>query len=1167
EDARPAAVLTSSQFASLGAVLGTQAPAFEKMRWITTDTLSLSQADEWRDPQIDANTLAFLQYTSGSTATPKGVMLTHGNLLHNLALIHQGFGHSERSHGVIWLPPYHDMGLIGGILQPLYGGFPVTLMSPVNFLQRPLRWLQAISRTRATTSGGPNFAYELCVSKTTPEQRAGLDLSSWQVAFTGAEPIRPDTLQRFTAAFAPAGFRPESWYACYGLAEATLIVSGSEIAAQPIVASFQAAALEQHQAIPVAVEDDSARLLVSCGQILGDQQLAIVNPATRQICAPDEVGEIWVASGSVAQGYWNRQAETEQTFQARIAGSEAGPFLRTGDLGFLQGGDLFVTGRLKDLIIIRGRNHYPQDIELTVERSHAAIRPGSGAAFSVDVDGEERLVIVQEIERLARHQSVDPIIDTIHAALAEQHEVQAHTVVLIKPGSIPKTSSGKIQRHRCRAAFLAGALDVVGSSVAASGEVEDVEVVSLSRDELLASDPADRQALLETYLRGQLAQLLRLPAAHIDPQSSVSALGLDSLMAIELQHVIETRLGVGVPMVHFLEGVSLAQLAQDLLAQLEQPAAPLVEEQQPAAISTGEYPLSAGQRAIWFLHQLAPESAAYNIATAVRIRSSVDVPALRRSFQRLVDRHPQLRATFSLVQGAPVQQVHQQREVWLHETDASTWSEELLAQRLVEESQRPFDLQHGPLLKIHLFRRAPREQVLLLVIHHIVADFWSLAVLMQELDLIYPAEQSSVKLALGPLTLGYADYVVQQQQELAGPAGDRLLAYWRQQLAGELPILNLPTDRPRPQLQTYRGATQPFQIDAALTQKLKDLSRTHDSTLYMLLLAAFQVLLHRYSGQTELLVGSPTTGRYSPQVAPLVGYFVNPVVIRGNLAGNPSFSAFLQQIRQTVLGALAHQGYPFPLLAQQLQPERDPGRSPLFQAMFILQKTHLAQASQINAFAVGESGVRLNIGGLSIEPVALEQQISQFDLTLTVAEVEDRLAGSLQYNSDLFDAATIARMAEHWQMLLEGIVEHCDQPVADLPLLTAAERDQLALWNSTALDYDSQRCLHELFAEQAKQTPNAIALTAWGDGSSASARLTYAELNRRADAIARYLRTIGVGPDVPVGLYMERTDTLVAAILGVLKAGGCYVPLDPAYPTERLQFVLEDTRMPVLLTQ
>lgn len=461
-DARAKIVLTSSSLLdSLQNASEQEGLAIGGLHWLASDKVETDLASNWSKPTLSGDDIAFLQYTSGSTGNPKGVMISHGNLLHNEKLIKALFSHTEKSIVVGWLPVFHDMGLIGNVLQPLYTGIPCYLMSPVDFLQKPIRWLQAISRYKATTSGGPNFAYDLCANKVTPEQLESLDLSSWDVAFTGAEPVRARTIERFAATFGDCGFRKQAFYPCYGMAETTLIVSGGEKTALPITYKAESSALEQNRIIKVDDNRQDSREIVSCGQIPSDLKVVIVNSDLTS-CAPEEVGEIWVGGDSVAQGYWNLTEETEKTFHAYVKDTGNGPFLRTGDLGFLLDGELYVTGRLKDMIIIRGQNHYPHDIELTVEESHPALRSGCGAAFAIDYKDSEQLVVVQEVERsYLRKLNAQEIVGNIRQAIATQHGLQVHSVVLVKTASINKTSSGKIRRRACRQAFLNGELDVV----------------------------------------------------------------------------------------------------------------------------------------------------------------------------------------------------------------------------------------------------------------------------------------------------------------------------------------------------------------------------------------------------------------------------------------------------------------------------------------------------------------------------------------------------------------------------------------------------------------------------------------------------------------------------------------------------------------------------------
>ena len=450
-DAQASHALTTSATLAMIASRFPSSPELASLQWMATDSDDNDLADQWCDPNVSADTLAFLQYTSGATASPKGVMVSHGNVLHNERMIQEACRHTESSVFVSWLPLFHDMGLIAQMLQSLYLGAWCILMSPVAFLQRPISWLRAITRYGATTAGGPNFGYDLCVSKIALEERRGLDLSSWTVAFNGAEPVRHKTMEQFAEAFGPCGFRKEAFYPCFGLAEATLFASGGSKDCAPRVFTIKGEEIE----LPPAESD--GKLLVGCGHSWGGQRAAIVDPVSCSLLPDLEVGEIWISGPSVAQGYWNRQEETERTFHAYLAGSHEGPFLRTGDLGFLSDGELIVTGRLKDLIIIRGRNIYPQDIELTIQTSHPAIRPGGGGAFCVETAEEEQLVVVQEVNVRLRP-NLDDVVGAIRRAVVEEHEVPVHDVVLLKLGAFPKTSSGKLQRLACRERFLAGSL-------------------------------------------------------------------------------------------------------------------------------------------------------------------------------------------------------------------------------------------------------------------------------------------------------------------------------------------------------------------------------------------------------------------------------------------------------------------------------------------------------------------------------------------------------------------------------------------------------------------------------------------------------------------------------------------------------------------------------------
>ncbi|HEU4834422.1 MAG TPA: amino acid adenylation domain-containing protein [Pyrinomonadaceae bacterium] len=1146
-DAAAAAALTTS------AIRSRIPPGFSDFgsaRWFVHEELIQSGNDEWQPGIITGDTLAFLQYTSGSTSTPKGVMLTHRNLLHNEEAITKAFGQTKQSVIVGWLPLYHDMGLIGNVIQPLFVGAPCILMSPVSFLQRPSRWLWAISDYKATTSGGPNFAYELCARKITPEECEGLDLSSWRVAFNGAEPIRAETLEKFAATFEPYGFNRDAFYPCYGLAESTLLVA-SRFAERPaVVKGFQSKALEEGRASEVNEAGDAVRLIVGCGKTIPGQEIVVADPESMRRSTGEEIGEIWVGGPSVAAGYWNQPEETERTFRAYLADTAEGPFLRTGDLGFLRDGELFITGRVKDLIIIRGRNHYPQDIELTVEQSHPALRPGCGAAFSIEMAGEERLVIVQEVDH---HQSnLEEINQTIIETVSDNHEVQAHAVALIRPGTIPKTSSGKIRRRACREALVNGELDLLFEWRA---KIQTALPASSSGPLTFDADG------ISDWLRQRLAERLAMTAEQVDVNHSIVSYGVDSLLAVELAHDIETHLGVVLPLADFLRSPSISQLTQTVLELLHSDASRSETALIPAT-KHEDYALSRGQQALWFLYQLAPESAAYNNAGAVRIKSRLDVAALQRVFQKLVTRHEALRVAFRSIDGQPMQRVQEQTGDYFQVIDASAWDDGVLMEHLGEESHRPFDLESGPLLRVSLFRISEEEHILLLVLHHIVSDLWSLAVLIHEIGILYPSELVAEPVQLPALDLQYSDYVRWQEDMLRSDKGERHWSYWQKQLAGELPSLNLPLDHPRKPLQSYEGASESFTLDAELTKRLKSLGQENESTLYMTLLAAFQVLLHRYTNQAELIVGAPTLGRSRKEFGGLVGYFVNPLPLRLTLPANHTFESLLGEVRRVVLEALEHQDFPFATLVERLRPERDPSRSPLFQVAFVFQKTPFPEGEMLSAFATDAAGLRIKLGGLELESVALEQRIAQFDLTLMVAENDGALTGSFEYNTDLFEAATIKRLAQHFEVLLRSIAAGASRNIFALPLLTAAEQHQLLTeWNDTAAAYPPGQCMHDLFEDQVRRTPDAPAVTI------GETTISYAGLNAKANQLGHYLRALGIGPEMRVAVLMNRSIELVAGLLGILKAGGVYVPLDAQYPHDRLRYLLADAQAQLVLTE
>ena len=458
-------ITTAKAFAQFSKTLQSNL-VLKNLSWFTNEEIEDQNysVENWQKPEINHDTIAFLQYTSGSTGQPKGVMVSHGNILYNSEYIKQSFELNESSVSVSWLPHFHDMGLIDGIIQPLYTGFLGVLIPPVTFLGRPLRWLEAISQYGATHCGAPNFAYELCLKKIKPEQKKHLNLSTWQTAYNGSEPVRKETLTAFATYFKDCGFKPQFFYPCYGLAEATLMVTGGKVNQKPQVLTLDVDALTENRVVISNPNTKNTKDIVSCGYPRLETEILIVNPQTLVKCQPAQVGEVWVSGATVAKGYWNKAQASLETFP--VADNQLKSFVRTGDLGFIYQNELYITGRIKDLIILKGENHYPQDIELTVANSHPGLRHDCGAAFAIDLNGNERLVIIQEVAReYLKKIDVEAATADICYALMKNHNLQAYDLVLIKTNTIPKTSSGKIQRQRCRQQYLEGTLATLVSQV------------------------------------------------------------------------------------------------------------------------------------------------------------------------------------------------------------------------------------------------------------------------------------------------------------------------------------------------------------------------------------------------------------------------------------------------------------------------------------------------------------------------------------------------------------------------------------------------------------------------------------------------------------------------------------------------------------------------------
>ena len=1126
DDAAASVILTDRASAD------TLAPLFPGRTVLAADGVEDGAAEDWRHPALSGDRIAFLQYTSGSTSQPKGVQVSHGNLVANERLIRDGFGIGAGDTIVSWLPLFHDMGLIGGLLQPVFTGVPCVLMTPTAFLERPVRWLEAIGRTGGTVSGGPDFAFRLCVERIGEAALVGLDLGGWRLAFSGSEPIRRDTLDAFAAKFAPAGFRPESFFACYGLAEATLFVTGGRRGQGIGRLACDAAALGEGR---VAPGGDMA--LMSCGRPQPGHALLIADPETGRPLDDGRVGEVWTSGPSVAHGYWRHPAATAAAFVEHHGAT----WLRTGDLGALSDGELFITGRLKDMLIVRGRNLYPQDLERAVEEQVPRIRKGRVAVFPVDQDGREAIGVAAEAGRGALNggDGAQALADAVVRAVAEACGDPPAVVVLLNPGGLPRTTSGKIQRSACRAGLAAGSLD--------AAFVQRASAVTRVVSGTPPATPSERR----------LAALWSELLGGVEPsrEDDFFALGGNSVTAVQAQARLARHFGRDVDLRALFEEPTLAAVAARLDAAGDGMDATAPTD--PIRRETGDSgPLSPAQSRMWFHWTLDPGSCAYTIQGLLHLAGELDEAALGTAFAGLVARHATLRTAFREdAEGQPVQILRPPAPLAIGRDDLSALApadRDARAAALAEaEARRPFDLGAGEPLRVRLLALGGGRFTLLLTVHHIVADGWSINLLLDELGALYRAACEGRPADVPEPPVRYIDFACWQRDWLERGGAAPLLNRWRDRLGVEPTIPSLPTDRPAPSgsspADVHEGAALPCALGPRRAAALTALAARLRVTLPTVLLASFQALLHRYTGHKDIRVGVTVAARNRPETERLIGVFVNMLVLRAELTDGMGFDALVHQTRDRALDAQADQDLPFERLVESLQPERSPGRNPLFQVAFDHQWRRL-------------DGLR-DLPGLTVTGSAQTHLASQFDLILHTVEQEGRLDATFTYATALFDRDTVARMAGHWLTLLDAVVADPSRPVGALPLLDeAGRRAELARWNSRpAAAAPAGDCLHAIIARQAALRGDAVAVTAGGQS------LSYAALNARANRLAWRLRELGVGPDRLVGLAMERSADLIVGLLAILKAGGAYLPLDPAYPPERLAFMQADGGIDVMV--
>ncbi|MCB8765707.1 amino acid adenylation domain-containing protein [Planktothrix agardhii 1029] len=1085
EDTQLSIVLTQSQF------LG-QLPQFQGTTICLDQDWSIIAKQSTVNPivEVDQHNLAYIIYTSGSTGKPKGVMIEHRSVVNYILTVIRECSLTSDDKILQFASICFDASveeIFGGLLS----GATLALRTE-DMLRSSEDFWQCCQKWQLTVLIFPAAYWHQLVSELTPTTPQ--IITNIKLIMVGGEAIQQSKVKQWhqnTVNYSPL---PQLFNA-YGPTEATIITTLCEFTSPTITN------------VPI-------------GRPLSNTQVYILD-AFLQPVPVGVAGELHIGGAGLARGYLNRPELTQEKFiPDPFSNYSDSRLYKTGDLArYLPDGNIEYLGRIDNQVKIRGFRIELGEIE-TVLSQHSAVKTAIVIAREDETE-QKRLVayVVTQTEGISAPQeqsllAVNELRQFLKAQLPE-YMVPSAFVIL---ESLPLTSNGKVDRR----ALPAPDFQSEEQYVAPRNPIEEI-------------------------LASIWVKVLKVEQVGI--HDNFFELGGHSLLATQLISRIRKAFKVEMPLRELFVAPTVAALAQVIKRvseQEERTELPILPREKDT-----ELPLSFAQTRLWFLDQFESDSSFYNIPLALHLEGNLNQDVLIQSLEEICDRHEALRTNFISVDGVATQVIQTQTPWTVNIVDLqhlSSSEQEIASQELTQnQAIQPFDLARDPLIRANLVILSETEHILLVCMHHIVSDGWSMGVFLQELTDLYNAYIQNQPSSLKPLPIQYGDYTLWQKQWLQGDILQRQLDYWQKQLADAPALLSLPTDRPRPAVQSFAGAHLPFTLSWELSQKLTQLTQEQGVTLFMTLLTAFDILLYRYTEQEDILIGTPITNRNRSELEGLIGFFVNTLVLRTDLSGNPSFNELLIRVREMAMDAYTHQDLPFEMLVEVLQPERDLSHAPLFQVDFLLQNEPLSQ---------------LELIGLTASPLLTESATAKFDLTLGMENTDKGLRGVWEYNTDLFERSTIERLAGNFVTLLEAIVANPQQQISQLPLLTEVESQQLLKdWNTTEKNYPFHQCVHHLFEEQAERTPNAVAVVFEG------LELTYQQLNIQANQLAHYLQSLGVGAEILVGIYLERSLLVIVGLLAVLKAGGAYVPLDPDYPQQRLSYMAEDAKISLLLTQ
>lgn len=1080
------------------------------LKLINDKAISYEEADcyTYHGVQYDANPdeIAFIQFSSGSTGDPKGVILTHENVLTNLeGIVDADPSRFKDDTFFSWMPLTHDLGLIGFHLAPVAAQIHHYLMPTNLFIRSPQIWLDKVHQYRATVLSSPNFGYKFVLDRLKPEKKSGLDLSCVRKIINGAEPISYDIAKLFISAFELNGLKQDVMVPSYGMAEAAVGVTFP---------------VEKEGFYPIYIDRKSlnaeggvrelsstvgnAAVFVSLGKAIKGTKIRICNDEGR-ILGENRIGLVHIKGKNVTRGYYNNAIATENTITAD-------GWLITGDMGFLRNEELIITGRQKDIIFINGQNYYPHDIERVAEGIEG-IELGKVAvcgAFNKELETEEVVAFV--IHRGTIEEFV-PIASRLKKHLNREMAINVSYVLPIN--KIPQTTSGKFQRYKLSQRFEEGQFFTLQSSL-------NLLLNEHSNARVIQPPVNDVENELLSYFKEVLS------IERVSTDEHFFEIGGNSLKASRLIGLIAKKFEINLTFEELFSLPTVKKLAAFIQESSRIERFSVIKPFK----ESGAFITTPMQKKIYFMEHFQNIGTTYNVSIGLKITGKYYPDKIQRTFQKLVDRHEALRTNFSTENGEIKQIVHPTLKVNMELIRPD------VEEQIVRQFIRPFNLETDTLIRMAINEISESECILFLDTHHIVTDRISVKILLDDFFSLY--EEKEIAL----LSVQYKDFAIWHEKQKEERYYLEHEAYWKNQLKGDLPILEFPTDFSRPKIQSYQGAALPFEVNGPLLDQLKKLAHKNNTTLYMVLLAAFQVLLYKYSGQEDIIIGTPVAGRYHPDVGKTVGMFVNTLPIRSFPASQKSFTSFLNETKKTAVDAIKHQSYPIEEILQDLKVIKDPSRNPLFDMVFVMQN-------------MGLNG--LEIDDLNIKEIPILSNTAKFDLTLEAIETVDTIAFNVEYCRDLFKENTINRLIHHYENILKEIIERPSQLLSSINILSEEERQELLFqFNDTARKFPN-KTIHQLFEEKVAETPEAIALL------FENKQMTYTDLNQKANDVAATLVQAGIGRGDYVGVFLKRGFEMVIGTIGILKAGAAYVPIDPGLPKMRFDHIITSLEIKVLI--